>query len=148
MKKFITNILIIIAVGCAGALVAWCVTHDEQTELFSEQETTLRTFFSALSQGDWATAGSVCDSTKMTGYIDNYREAWNSAKAKDTSVLNLAASELAKSEIFFIEQNMTSEESSNAVFTISLGEKFNKTRRAELKLQDGKWIITGIKAEN
>ena len=86
MKKFITNILIIIAVGCAGALVAWCVTHDEQTELFSEQETTLRTFFSALSQGDWATAGSVCDSTKMTGYIDNYREAWNSAKAKDTSL--------------------------------------------------------------
>lgn len=148
MKKFILDIFIIIAIGGVGALVALWVTHDEETKIFSAQKDSVKAFYSALSEGNWDEAASVCDTAAMEGYIENYRKIRDKAARSDSSILNLASSALAKADISFLEQNLTADDSGNAVFRINVGKNLSKIKTADLKLLDGKWLITNITTQN
>ena len=148
MKKFILNIFILIAIGGVGALVALWVTHDEETKIFSAQKDSVKAFYSALYEGNWDEAASVCDTAAMDGYIENYRKIRDKAARSDSSILNLASSALAKADISFLEQNLTSDDSGNAVFRINVGKNLSKIKTADLKLLDGKWLITNITTQN
>ena len=51
-------------------------------------------------------------------------------------------------DISFLEQNLTADDSGNAVFRINVGKNLSKIKTADLKLLDGKWLITNITTQN
>lgn len=69
MKKFILNILILIAVGAVGALVAYWITGAEREKFISRQEAFVEDFYRSLASGQWDEALESSASEKVDGYV-------------------------------------------------------------------------------
>ena len=88
MRKFILNILVLVGIAGMGVLAAWIVRSSCGGEEVMSPEDTVRSFYSALLQGQWEKAGALCsDSEEMTAYCGKFWLAWDEAIKKEPALL-------------------------------------------------------------
>ena len=119
--------------GCRGG---------EQGEQVSGPEAVVEAFCRAVAAGDFETAGGLCDTVSMKGYLDEWRKVWNDLQKEDSSALAIASSMLSGAEIEVIRTERYGEKRT-VLYRIE-AEGNSKTRTATVKNEEGEWKVEEI----
>ena len=105
-------------------------------------EAAVETFCRAVAAGDFETAGGLCDTVSMKGYLDEWRKVWNDLQKEDSSALAIASSMLSGAEIEVIRTERNGEKRT-VLYRIE-AEGNSKTRIATVKNEEGEWKVEEI----
>jgi hypothetical protein len=105
-------------------------------------EAAVETFCRAVAAGDFETAGGLCDTVSMKGYLDEWRKVWNDLQKEDSSALAIASSMLSGAEIEVIRTERNGEKRT-VLYRIE-AEGNSKTRTATVKNEEGEWKVEEI----
>ena len=124
----------VMAAGCGG-------NNAEEKEAMGP-EAAVETFCRAVAAGDFETAGGLCDTVSMKGYLDEWRKVWNDLQKEDSSALAIASSMLSGAEIEVIRTERNGEKRT-VLYRIE-AEGNSKTRTATVKNEEGEWKVEEI----
>ena len=86
-----------------AALIGICTLmhgcRDAEEKKAMGPEAAVETFCRAVAAGDFETAGGLCDTVSMKGYLNEWRKVWNDLQKEDSSALAIASSMLSGAEI-------------------------------------------------
>lgn len=102
-------------------------------------------FNRAIAGGDFDKARSLCDTTSMKEYIDNYIQTWETLQRQDSSALAIASSLLSGSAIN-IEKTSKEGDARTVYYTIEADGKIWK-RKATVQKEEGEWRVKEIADE-
>lgn len=103
-------------------------------------------FNRAITAGDFATAGSLCDTVAMKDYLESYKEAWDVMLEEDSTALSIASSILEKA-VTDVEE-VKKEGEKRMVFYTLKADGHSKTRKAVVKKEEGEWKVERITDAN
>ena len=129
--SFIILALLLLS-GCAGG---------EKTALMSPEET-VEAFCRAVTGGDMARAGELCDTEAMEVYLEAWNATWEQLEKKDSSALRIAAGILSEAE-FSIDRSEKDGDKRTVTYTLKT-EGQSKSRMAILKKEEGEWKVEGL----
>ena len=128
------------------ALIGICTLmhgcRDAEEKKAMGPEAAVETFCRAVAAGDFETAGGLCDTVSMKGYLDEWRKVWNDLQKEDSSALAIASSMLSGAEIEVIRTERNGEKRT-VLYRIEAEGK-SKTRTATVKNEEGEWKIEEI----
>ena len=129
-----------------AALIGICTLmhgcRDAEEEKAMGPEASVETFCRAVAAGDFETAGGLCDTVSMKGYLDEWRKVWNDLQKEDSSALAIASSMLSGAEIEVIRTERNGEKRT-VLYRIE-AEGNSKTRTATVKNEEGEWKVEEI----
>ena len=129
-----------------AALIGICTLmhgcRDAEEEKAVGPEAAVETFCRAVAAGDFETAGGLCDTVSMKGYLDEWRKVWNDLQKEDSSALAIASSMLSGAEIEVIRTERNGEKRT-VLYRIEAEGK-SKTRTATVKNEEGEWKVEEI----
>ena len=129
-----------------AALIGICTLmhgcRDAEEEKSMGPEAAVETFCRAVAAGDFETAGGLCDTVSMKGYLDEWRKVWNDLQKEDSSALAIASSMLSGAEIEVIRTERNGEKRT-VLYRIE-AEGNSKTRTATVKNEEGEWKVEEI----
>ena len=129
-----------------AALIGICTLmhgcRDAEEKKAMGPEAAVETFCRAVAAGDFETAGGLCDTVSMKGYLDEWRKVWNDLQKEDSSALAIASSMLSGAEIEVIRTERNGEKRT-VLYRIE-AEGNSKTRTATVKNEEGEWKIEEI----
>ncbi|MBR5013405.1 MAG: DUF4878 domain-containing protein [Bacteroidales bacterium] len=134
LKYLIVAAGMVMAAGCGG--------NNAEEEKAMEPEAAVETFCRAVAAGDFETAGGLCDTVSMKGYLDEWRKVWNDLQKEDSSALAIASSMLSGAEIEVIRTERSGEKRT-VLYRIE-AEGNSKTRTATVKNEEGEWKVEEI----
>lgn len=106
----------------------------------SGPEKTLTTFYENLYAGDFSSAESLCDTLSMGAYLETFRCAWDAA---DKDIIDAVPGILAKTEIEITDIEKDGQ-TRTVFYTMTAPEGRTKEKIAELRKEEGEWIIATI----
>lgn len=124
----------VMAAGCGG--------NNAEEKKAMGPEAAVETFCRAVAAGDFETAGGLCDTVSMKGYLDEWRKVWNDLQKEDSSALAIASSMLSGAEIEVIRTERNGEKRT-VLYRIE-AEGNSKTRTATVKNEEGEWKVEEI----
>ena len=116
--------------------------RDAEEKKAMGPEAAVEAFCRAVAAGDFETAGGLCDTVSMKGYMDEWRKAWNDLQKEDSCALTIASSMLSGAEIEVIRTERNGEKRT-VLYRIE-AEGNSKTRTATLKNEEGEWKVEEI----
>ena len=122
--------------------VADCIREELEEKKAMRPEAAVETFCRAVAAGDFETAGGLCDTVSMKGYLDEWRKVWNDLQKEDSSALAIASSMLSGAEIEVIKTERNGEKRT-VLYRIE-AEGNSKTRTATVKNEEGEWKVEEI----
>jgi hypothetical protein len=129
-----------------AALIGICTLmhgcRDAEEKKAMGPEAAVETFCRAVAAGDFETAGGLCDTVSMKGYLDEWRKVWNDLQKEDSSALAIASSMLSGAEIEVIRTERNGEKRT-VLYRIE-AEGNSKTRTATVKNEEGEWKVEEI----
>ena len=129
-----------------AALIGICTLmhgcRDAEEKKVMGPEAAVETFCRAVAAGDFETAGGLCDTVSMKGYLDEWRKVWNDLQKEDSSALAIASSMLSGAEIEVIRTERNGEKRT-VLYRIE-AEGNSKTRTATVKNEEGEWKVEEI----
>ena len=129
-----------------AALIGICTLmhgcRDAEEEKAMGPEAAVEAFCRAVAAGDFETAGGLCDTVSMKGYLDEWRKVWNDLQKEDSSALAIASSMLSGAEIEVIRTERNGEKRT-VLYRIE-AEGNSKTRTATVKNEEGEWKVEEI----
>lgn len=139
-KIFIAGVIL----GAAGALAAiFLMKEDGPSEVTKAgPEDTVKEFTTAMKEGDFEKAYSLCDTTLMKDYMDTYIQEWEKKAIKDSSSFSMITSILGN-------MTMTIDEIENKdgmcliEYTLRLKDHI-RACKATAKKEKGEWKIAAI----
>lgn len=134
LKYLIVAAGMVMAAGCGG--------NNAEEKKAMGPEAAVETFCRAVAAGDFETAGGLCDTVSMKGYLDEWRKVWNDLQKEDSSALAIASSMLSGAEIEVIRTERNGEKRT-VLYRIE-AEGNSKTRTATVKNEEGEWKIEEI----
>ena len=133
-----------------AALIGICTLmhgcRDAEEEKAMGPEAAVEAFCRAVAAGDFETAGGLCDTVSMKGYLDEWRKVWNDLQKEDSSALAIASSMLSGAEIEVIRTERNGEKRT-VLYRIE-AEGNSKTRTATVKNEEGEWKVEEISDAN
>jgi hypothetical protein len=133
-----------------AALIGICTLmhgcRDAEEKKAMGPEAAVETFCRAVAAGDFETAGGLCDTVSMKGYLDEWRKVWNDLQKEDSSALAIASSMLSGAEIEVIRTERNGEKRT-VLYRIE-AEGNSKTRTATVKNEEGEWKVEEISDAN
>ena len=103
-------------------------------------------FNRAITTGDFAQAGQLCDTVTMKDYLDSYQEAWGVIMAEDSTALTIASSILEKA-VIDVEEVKKEGEKRTVIYSLA-ADGHSKTRKAIVKKEEGSWRVERITDAN
>lgn len=145
MKKFILDIILLLGVAGIGVFAAFLVTGNKEQGLTPQE--TVKTFYTALTEGNWDEAMQVCDSASagMKEYVAAFKSRFEKHHKQDSTTAGIASRILKKMEIIFGDGNKN-RDTYTACYTLKTGN-MDKEKKAVLRKIEGKWLITCITAQ-
>lgn len=134
LKYLIVAAGMVMAAGCGG--------NNAEEKKAMGPEAAVETFCRAVAAGDFETAGGLCDTVSMKGYLDEWRKVWNDLQKEDSSALAIASSMLSGAEIEVIRTERNGEKRT-VLYRIE-AEGNSKTRTATVKNEEGEWKVEEI----
>jgi hypothetical protein len=134
------NKIFIVALVGICTLMHGCRDAEEKKAM--GPEAAVETFCRAVAAGDFETAGGLCDTVSMKGYLDEWRKVWNDLQKEDSSALAIASSMLSGAEIEVIRTERNGEKRT-VLYRIE-AEGNSKTRTATVKNEEGEWKVEEI----
>lgn len=134
LKYLIVAAGMVMAVGCGG--------NNAEEKKAMGPEAAVEAFCRAVAAGDFGTAGGLCDTVSMKGYLDEWRKVWNDLQKEDSSALAIASSMLSGAEIEVIRTERNGEKRT-VLYRIE-AEGNSKTRTATVKNEEGEWKVEEI----
>ena len=134
LKYLIVAAGMVMAAGCGG--------NNAEEKRAMGPEAAVETFCRAVAAGDFETAGGLCDTVSMKGYLDEWRKVWNDLQKEDSSALAIASSMLSGAEIEVIRTERNGEKRT-VLYRIE-AEGNSKTRTATVKNEEGEWKVEEI----
>jgi hypothetical protein len=134
LKYLIVATGMVMAAGCGG--------NNAEEKKAMGPEAAVETFCRAVAAGDFETAGGLCDTVSMKGYLDEWRKVWNDLQKEDSSALAIASSMLSGAEIEVIRTERNGEKRT-VLYRIE-AEGNSKTRTATVKNEEGEWKVEEI----
>jgi hypothetical protein len=129
-----------------AALIGICTLmhgcRDAEEKKAMGPEAAVETFCRAVAAGDFETAGGLCDTVSMKGYLDEWRKVWNDLQKEDSSALAIASSMLSGAEIEVIRTERNGDKRT-VLYRIE-AEGNSKTRTATVKNEEGEWKVEEI----
>lgn len=139
------NILVLVGIAGMGVLAAWIVRSSCGGEEVMSPEDTVRSFYSALLQGQWEKAGALCsDSEEMTAYCGKFRQAWDEAMKKEPALLEAASGILSEAAMLLTESRRPAKDRFSAVLTITTDSGRSRTREVQLEKEGETWLVTSV----
>ena len=103
-------------------------------------------FNRAITAGDFAQAGQLCDTVMMKDYLESYHEAWDAIMAEDSTALAIASSILEKA-VIDVEEVKKEGEKRIVLYTLE-ADGHSKTRKAIVRKEEGAWRVERITDAN
>lgn len=133
-----------------GAIVAVILLarggKEESVETGPTQ--TVEAFCKALTSGRFDEARELCDTVTMDGYIDAFRQEYEAAVRKDSSVAAIAAGMLSQAEITVEDIVKEGSDRKSVFYTVSAGEGMTKEKVAAVVKEEGTWKVAEITDRN
>ena len=126
-------------IGIIAAVLIW---KNKGKDDVMEPEAVVQTFNKALAEGDFETAGRLCDTLSMKEYLENYIILWNKLQQDDSTALAIASSILEESALT-IEKTERVEGCRMIYYRIEAGG-VEKRKTAKLKKEEGEWRVETI----
>ena len=123
-------------------MILTCLTSCKEKSVEMGPVETLEAFCRAMTAGEWAEAEALCNAYDMKEYIDTYRKAFDELQAGEHNVTTIVRSVLANTEITVLD-NKKDDKKRCVTYLLKIGE-YNKTRKAILGKEDGKWRVEKI----
>lgn len=137
-KAFIAGM--ILGAAAFAILIAKGGKSGESVEMGPSE--VVKAFNRAITGGDFNKARSLCDTTSMKEYIENYIRAWETLQEQDSSALAIASSLLSGSAIN-IEKTGKEGEARTVYYTIEADGNICK-RKATVQKEEGEWRVKEI----
>lgn len=143
-KAFIAGVIL----GVVAAIVAIFVMKDggSSEKKTAGPEDVIIGFTSALKEGDFEKAYSLCDTSSMHAHLDAYVQLWETKSAKDSAAFAATLKILSETAV----EIDGVEEKDGACFvdyTLELDGDIRKCQ-ASLKKEEGEWKIAAITSAN
>lgn len=141
-KAFIAGIFLGASAAFAFLIGTGCKEGDSVEMGPSE---VVEAFNRAIAGGDFDKARSLCDTTSMKEYIENYIRTWETLQRQDSSAFAIASSLLSGSAIN-IEKTGKEGEARTVYYTIEAEGNIWK-RKAAVQKEEGEWRVKEITDE-
>ena len=123
-----------------AVLLTGCI-QNKNAELGPED--TMQAFYKALCSGEFKQAENFCNTLDMSGYLEGFRSAWDSAGEGITDIASDILSEMTV-EVTSVQKNGQS----RTIFYELVTERRIKEKIATLKKEEGAWKIAQITDRN
>lgn len=131
-----------IVIGVIAAVII-LITGREKTDKEMTPEAAVEAFYSALSQGDFASAREFCDPVSMEAFLNSYEAKWEEMRQMDSTIAEIAAAILSTAEIEFIRTEKA-DEGKKVYFLIDATMGMKKEKVATLKKEKKAWRVETI----
>lgn len=136
-----------VAIGAVAAVILLARGGKEESVEMDPAQT-VEAFCRALASGSFDEARELCDTLTMDGYIDAFRQEFEAAASKDSSVAAIAAGMLSRAEITVDDIVKEGSDRKSVFYTVSAGEGMTKGKVAAVVKEEGTWKVTEITDRN
>lgn len=106
----------------------------------------MQEFYSSLTSGDFDKAADLCDQATMESYLSSYKAEWEELKQAD-STAHAEVMEMMKNTEIIVSEITEEEGRCQVTYRIeALGS--TKIRTAELRKEEGEWLVEKITDAN
>ena len=139
---FITGAVI----GVAAAFFLFTGNDASGSARSNTPEAALQEFYSSLTSGDFGKAADLCDQAAMESYLSSYKAEWEELKQAD-STAHAEVMEMMKNTEIIVSEITEEEGRCQVTYRIeALGS--TKIRTAELRKEEGEWLVEKITDAN
>lgn len=136
-----------VAVGAVVAVILLARGGKEKSVEMGPAQA-VEAFCNALTSGRFDEARELCDTVTMDGYIDAFRQEYEAAVRKDSSVAAIAAGMLSQAEITVEDIVKEGSDRKSVFYTVSAGEGMTKEKVAAVVKEEGTWKVAEITDRN